>query len=284
VERQLSTGGIAWRRFRRHKLAMASLFVLAVLVLAAFSTPLFVTEAQANRINIRAALQPPSMQHPFGTDDIGRDIFRRSMFGGRVSLRIGLLAALVSVVIGTSVGMVAGYFGGRIDNALMRFTDALISIPNLFVLIIAAKLAGQSILIITIVIGALSWMPVSRLVRATVLSLKELEYVTAARALGARTRTVLWKYILPNAIAPIVVAATLGVGQAILLEATLSFLGLGLQPPTASWGTMLQRAQGFLVTAPWIAFFPGMLILITVMCVNFVGEGLRDALDPRSLR
>lgn len=277
-----STWVIAWRRFRRHRLAMVSLLVLGVFAVASILVPLFVTERQSNRINLANSLQPPSMQHPFGTDDIGRDILQRAVFGGRVSLRIGLLAAFVAVLIGSAVGAVAAFYGGWVDNVLMRITDAFLSIPNLFFLIIAAKLFGQSILVITLVIGALSWMGVGRIVRANILSLKEQEFVTAAHALGARSASVITKYLMPNTIGPIVVAATLGVGQAILLEATLSFLGLGLQPPTASWGTMLQRAQGFLVTAPWVAFFPGSLILITVVCVNFVGEGLRDALDPHS--
>jgi peptide/nickel transport system permease protein len=277
-----STWMIAWRRFRRHRLAMFSLLVLGLFALASLLVPLFVTERQSNRINLANSLQPPSMQHPFGTDDIGRDIMQRAVFGGRVSLRIGLLAALVAVLIGSTVGAVAAFYGGWVDNVLMRITDAFLSIPNLFFLIIAAKLFGQSILVITLVIGALSWMGVGRIVRANILSLKEQEFVTAAHALGARSASVITKYLIPNTIGPIVVAATLGVGQAILLEATLSFLGLGLQPPTASWGTMLQRAQGFLVTAPWVAFFPGSLILITVVCVNFIGEGLRDALDPHS--
>lgn len=277
-----STWVIAWRRFRRHRLAMFSLFVLGLFTAASILVPLFITERQSNRINLSNALQPPSMQHPFGTDDIGRDIMQRSVFGGRVSLRIGLLAALVAVLIGSTVGAIAAFYGGWLDNVLMRVTDAFLSIPNLFFLIIAAKLFGQSIVVITLVIGALSWMGVARIVRANILSLKEQEFVTAAHALGARSASVITKYLMPNTIGPIVVAATLGVGQAILLEATLSFLGLGLQPPTASWGTMLQRAQGFLVTAPWVAFFPGSLILITVVCVNFVGEGLRDALDPHS--
>lgn len=261
---------------------MASLVILVFFALAALSVPMFISERQSNRLDLSRAQQPPSMQHPFGTDDIGRDILQRALFGGRVSLRIGLLAALVAVLIGSAVGAVAAYYGGWIDNVLMRVTDAFLSIPNLFLLIIAAKLFGQSIFVITVVIGALSWMGVARIVRANILSLKEQEFVTAAHALGASSTSVITKYLMPNTIGPIIVAATLGVGQAILLEATLSFLGLGLQPPTASWGTMLQRAQGFLVTAPWIAIFPGSLILITVVCVNFVGEGLRDAFDPRT--
>jgi peptide/nickel transport system permease protein len=215
---------------------------------------------------------------------VGRDIFLRAIFGGQVSLRIGFLAALLSVTIGIAVGAVAGYNLGWIDNGLMRFTDALLSIPTLFILIVLTQVIGQSILVITVVIGVLSWMGVSRLVRANVLSLAQQDFVLAARAIGVGPGAILVRHILPNTLAPVVVAATLGVGQAIILEASLSFLGLGVQPPTATWGNMLYRAQSFLVTAPWIAFFPGMLILITVLFFNFVGDGLRDAFDPRAIR
>jgi peptide/nickel transport system permease protein len=275
---------LVWRRFRRHRLALAGLATLLALAMVAFGVPLFVPEEAANRLVVTAIRQPPSAVHPFGTDDVGRDIFLRSIFGGRISLRIGFLAALLSVTIGIAVGAIAGYNQGWIDNGLMRFTDALLSIPTLFILIVLTQVAGQSIAVITIVIGVLSWMGVSRLVRANVLSLTQQDFVLAARAIGVGPGTVLVRHILPNTLAPVVVAATLGVGQAIILEASLSFLGLGVQPPTATWGNMLYRAQSFLVTAPWIAFFPGILILITVLCVNFVGDGLRDAFDPRSLR
>jgi peptide/nickel transport system permease protein len=279
-----SISHIVWRRFRRHRLAVVGLGILAVLAALAFGVPLFVPEEAANRLVVTEIRQPPSAAHPFGTDDVGRDIFLRSIFGGQVSLRIGFLAALLSVTIGIAVGAVAGYNQGWVDNGLMRFTDALLSIPTLFILIVLTQVFGQSIAIITIVIGILSWMGVSRLVRANVLSLKQQDFVLAARAIGVGPGAILVRHILPNTLAPVVVAATLGVGQAIILEASLSFLGLGVQPPTATWGNMLYRAQSFLVTAPWIAFFPGVLILITVLCVNFVGDGLRDAFDPRALR
>jgi peptide/nickel transport system permease protein len=275
---------LVWRRFRRHRLAVIGLMILLALAALAFGVPLFVPEEAANRLVVTEIRQPPSLAHPFGTDDVGRDIFLRTIFGGRVSLRIGFLAALLSVTIGVAVGAVAGFSRAWIDNGLMRFTDALLSIPTLFILIVLTQVVGKSIAVITFVIGALSWMSVSRLVRANVLSLKEQDFVIAARALGVAPRAILIRHVLPNTLAPVVVAATLGVGQAIILEASLSFLGLGVQPPTATWGNMLYRAQSFLVTAPWIAFFPGVLILITVLCVNFVGDGLRDAFDPRALR
>jgi peptide/nickel transport system permease protein len=182
------------------------------------------------------------------------------------------------------IGALAGYNSGWLDSVLMRFTDAILSIPTLFILIVVTRVVGQRVAVITVVIGLLSWMTVSRIVRANVLSLKRQEFVVAARAVGASPISILFRHILPNTLAPVVVAATLGVGQAIILEASLSFLGLGVQPPTATWGSMLYRAQSLLVQAPWIAIFPGALILITVLCVNFMGDGLRDALDPQGLR
>jgi peptide/nickel transport system permease protein len=188
------------------------------------------------------------------------------------------------VAIGVTVGAVAGFNGGWIDNGLMRFTDALLSIPTLFILIVLSRIVGQSVMTITVVIGVLSWMRVSRLVRANVLSLKERDFVLAAHSIGTGSGRILGRHVVPNTIAPIVVAATLGVGRAIIMEASLSFLGLGVQPPAATWGNMLNRAQAYLTTAPWIAIFPGLLILITVLCVNFVGDGLRDALDPRTIK
>jgi peptide/nickel transport system permease protein len=273
-----------WTKLFQHRMALPSVVVLLALVAVTFGISLFFSAADANYIDLARMLQPPSMAHPFGTDEVGRDVFLRAMFGGQVSLRIGLIAVVVSIVIGVSIGAVSGFFGGLVDNVLMRFTDALLAIPTLFLLIVITRIFGQGILVITIILGALSWMEVSRLVRANVLTLKEQDFVTAAHALGVPSLSILVRHVLPNTIAPIVVAATLGVGRVILLEATLSFLGLGLQPPTPSWGTMLNRAQSFLITAPWLALLPGMLILITVLCMNFIGDALRDAMDPRGLR
>jgi len=273
-----------WRRFRRHRLAVGSVVVLAFLLLICFGVPLLIDENAANAIDMRAMRQPPSLAYPFGTDDVGRDILLRTIFGGQISLRIGILAALVSTLIGVTVGAVAGFQSGWVDHLLMRFTEALLSIPRLFILIVLATIVGQSVMIVTLVIGALSWMDVSRMVRANVLSLRAQEFATAASSVGVPRWRILLRHILPNTVSPIVVAATLVVGQAIILEASLSFLGLGVQPPTATWGNMLYRAQSYLVDAPWIAFFPGMVILITVLCINFIGDGLRDALDPHSQR
>lgn len=277
------------KRFVRHRPAMVSLIVLLILATASFGVSLFVSEDQANLIDVTAMRNPPSWEHPFGTDDVGRDMFLRTLFGGQISLRIGILAASLSVVIGITVGTLAGYNTGWVDNVLMRITDALLSIPTLFLLIALTRVLGSrigvgNVAFITLVIGVLSWMRTSRIVRAHVLSLKEQDFVLGARSLGCQAGRILSRHIVPNTLAPIVVAATLDVGRAIIFEASLSFLGLGIQPPTATWGSMLNRAQAYLLNAPWIALFPGVMILITVLCVNFLGDGLRDAFDPHSLK
>ncbi len=277
------------RRFVRHRPAMISLVVLLLLLAACYGVSFFVSEDQANLIDVTAMRSPPSWEHPFGTDDVGRDMFLRTLFGGQISLRIGLLAASVSMAIGITVGTIAGYYTGWIDSVLMRITDALLSIPTLFILIALTRVLSERVSVgnvafITLVIGLLSWMRASRIVRAHVLSLKERDFIVAARSLGCQTGRILSRHIVPNTLAPIVVAATLDVGRAIIFEASLSFLGLGIQPPTATWGSMLNRAQAYLLTAPWIALFPGIMILITILCVNFLGDGLRDAFDPHSLK
>jgi peptide/nickel transport system permease protein len=245
---------------------------------------LYIEEDAVHRIDVKMMRKPPSLEHPLGTDDVGRDMLLRLIFGGIISLRIGVLAALIGVTIGVTVGTIAGYFTGWVDNLIMRIAEALLSIPQLFILIVLSRILGTSVFIITVVIGVLSWMRISRLVRANVLSLRERDYVTAARAQGAPVSRILMRHIVPNTLAPIVVAGTLQVGRAIVLEASLSFLGMGVQPPTATWGSMLNRAQAYLTTAPWIAIAPGVMILVVVLCVNFLGDGLRDALDPQSYR
>ena len=272
------------RRFLRHKPAMTSSFVLLALIVVCFVVPVFVPEEAANVLDLDGMYKSPSLTHPFGTDAVGRDVLMRCIYGGKISLRIGILAALIAVSIGITVGAISGYNMGLIDNLLMRFTEALMSIPTLFILIVLGRILGPSIAITTIIIGALAWMDTARIVRAEILSLKEQDFVLAARATGIPPRRILVRHLLPNVVAPIMVAATLRVGQSIIWEASLSFLGLGVQPPTATWGNMLSRAQGHLQDAPWIAFFPGLMILITVLCVNFIGDGLRDAMDPHALR
>jgi peptide/nickel transport system permease protein len=270
---------LTWRRFLRHKVALAGLGVLVVLSLSALLAP-WIVPYDPNAIDLRARYQPPSWAHPMGTDDLGRDLLSRVIYGGRISLSIGVLSALVAVLFGTLLGALAGFFGRLVDGLIMRFTDLMLTFPPLLLLILLASLFGTSLLTIVLVISAVSWMNVARLVRASFLSLKEQGFVEAARALGASPARLILRHILPNALSPIIVAATLGAAAAILTESTLSYLGLGIQPPTSSWGTMLQTAQSQISIAPWMSIFPGLMIFLTVLSINFVGDGLRDALDP----
>jgi peptide/nickel transport system permease protein len=263
---------MAWRRFRRHKMAMLGACLLIGIILYVIGGAFVFSEEYANRNDLSITLSPPSQEHPFGTDGTGRDILARTIYGGQISILIGLCAVVVSVTVGVVVGAIAGYYGGVIDAILMRFTEAMFNIPQLFLLIVLAKfLSGKiptfellgrsfsgSVIVIIGVIGVTSWMYLARIVRAQFLA-------------------------LPNSIAPIVVSATLGVASAILNEAYVSFLGLGVQAPTATWGNMLDQAYHHLDTEPWMWFFPGMLILLTVLSINFLGDGLRDALDPRAV-
>ncbi|MCA9970267.1 MAG: ABC transporter permease [Anaerolineales bacterium] len=278
----LTLGQMAWRRFRRHKMAMAGVVILVLLLVYSFGGVLLYSEADANATNTGIRLNPPSAEHPFGTDTVGGDILARSIHGGRISMLIGITAALLEIVIGVIIGAVAGYYGGLIDSLLMRFTEAMLNIPQIFLLIVMSKIVGGSVLFIILIIGLTSWMYVARIVRAEFLSIKENEFILAAKAIGTPTRQIIFKHILPNSIAPIVVAATLGVANAILAEAYISFLGLGVQPPTPTWGNMLDGSYNYIETAPWLWIFPGTLIVLTVLSINFVGDGLRDALDPRS--
>ncbi len=298
---------LAWRRFRKHRMAMAGVVMLVLLSLyAALAGSLWARgycapirqdlrgEAWANCNDTSLKLEPPSAEHWFGTDVIGRDIFARTIYGGQISLLIGVSAAVLEVIIGTLVGALAAYYGGWVDSLLMRITEAMLTIPTLFLLIVTAKFFGGklpsamffgrvltgSVLVIIIIIAGTSWMYLARIVRANVLSLREMDYVAASRALGVSNARIILTHLLPNTLAPIIVASTLGVANAILLEAYVSFFGLGVQPPTASWGNMLDSAYKYLETAPWLWFFPGTLILLTVLSINFVGDGLRDAFDP----
>lgn len=292
----LSLGQLTWRRFQRHKPAIIGLAVLALLVLYALAGSFFISEKYANYNDTSLRLQGPSAAHPFGTDSIGRDVLARTIYGGQISLLIGLTAVVVETLLGILVGALAGYYGGVVDSVLMRITEAMLNIPEIFLLIVMAKYFGGkipevdlfgrtfsgSVVVIVLIIGLTSWMYLARIVRAQFLSLKENEFVLAARATGTRNIEIIFRHILPNSVAPIVVSATLGVANAILAEAYISFLGLGVQPPTATWGNMLDGANNYLETAPWLWFFPGFLILVTVLSINFLGDGLRDALDPRS--
>lgn len=272
----------AWRRFRRHKAAMIGSSVLLFIVLACLLGP-FISPYDPTKTGLAEGKEylAPSLEHPFGTDDLGRDVLTRILHGGRISLLVGTLAVVVSITIGTMVGALAGYFGGWVDNVLMRLADFAFAFPTLFFSILLVSVYGNQFWVIVMVIGGLSWMTTSRLVRGSFLSLKEKEFIEAARAIGVKTPRIMSRHILPNALGPLIVAATLGMAGGIISESTLSFLGLGIQPPAASWGNMLKDAQGTTGTAPWLAVFPGLLIFLTVLSINFIGDGLRDALDPR---
>ena len=271
---------LAWRRFKRHKLAVVCTILLFVIALLAIFAPLL-TRYSFEEQDLTSTLQGPSWSHLFGTDTLGRDQFTRVMYGGRVSLSVGLAVAFSATVIGTVVGAVAGYYGGKADNVLMRVTDLFLSIPFLVVLILGSLLLGGSIFDIVLVLSLFFWMPDARIVRGIFLSLKEKEFVEAARASGASDRRIIFNEVLPNAMGPIIVSTTLTVAAAILTESVLSFLGYGIQPPTPTWGNLLDAAKNLAVSAPWLIIFPGIAILITVLCVNFLGDGLRDALDPQ---
>ncbi len=292
----LSLGQLTWRRFRRHKMAITGTISLVLIIIYAFGLSFFISEADANRTETGARLQAPSREHLMGTDTVGRDIFARTIYGGQISILIGLTAMMVELIIGVSIGAASGFFGGKIDSVLMRFTEAVLVIPQIFLLLVMAKYFAQSIpnmtilgrtfsgsvMVIVIVIGITSWPYLARIVRSQFLSLKEGDYILAARATGTPTRDIIFRHILPNSIAPIIVAATLSVASAILLEAYISFLGMGVRPPTATWGNMLEGAYNYIENAWWLWFFPGVLIALTVLSINFLGDGLRDALDPHS--
>jgi len=278
------------RRFVRHRPAVAAFLVLVIMVLAALVAPLtpYSPRAQvpANR------LQPPSTTHWFGTDELGRDVFTRILYGGRVSLTVGLLATTLTLIIGVLVGAISGYFGGFLDNLLMRVTDTFLAFPTIFVLILLSSLLREqniawlrnSIVIVIVIIGTLSWMWPARLVRSLFLTLREWEFVMAARAVGVRRGRIIFAHILPNCLGSIVVAGTLQVAWAIITESGLSYLGFGVQPPSPSWGNILATAQSYVFRAPWLAVFPGLMIFITVLCINYIGDGLRDAFDPFTIR
>lgn len=272
---------IAFERFRGHRPAVAGLVVLVILAALAAFAP-FVSPYDAESPHLLDIFDPPSLAHPMGTDGLGRDLATRILYGGRVSLSVGLLAVAVAISVGTLVGMVSGYYGRWADTVLMRFVDLMYSIPSLFLLILlGVYFHGLSVIAIVVVLGLLRWMTTARLVRAQFLSLKEREFVEAARAVGARDGRIIVRHILPNTLAPIIVTATLGVAGAIIAESTLSFLGLGIQPPTPSWGNMLKDATQDMQMAPWTAIYPGLFIFFAVVSINFIGDGLRDALDPR---
>jgi peptide/nickel transport system permease protein len=281
----------AWRRFRRHRLAMVGAAVLIMLVVAVIAGP-FVYRIAINEIDFKAKLKAPSWTHPLGTDDLGQDLLARMIYGGRISLAVGVAAMLIALIVGTAIGALAGYLGGAADHVLMRITDLFLSLPQLPLLLLIVYLfrdslrkalgpeAGVFVLIVA-VIGGLRWMPVARLVRAQFLSLREKEFVEAARGLGATPLRQILGHILPNATGPVIVAGSLDVATAIIAESSLSFLGLGFPPDIPTWGRILFDAKDNLDFAPHWALFPGTAIFLTVLSINYIGDGLRDALDPR---
>jgi peptide/nickel transport system permease protein len=282
-EHALSQRTLAWRRFRRHKLAMASMIVLLLLGLVTVFAPLIAPYGYAEQ-HLDQTLLGPGSKYLLGTDTLGRDEFSRLLYGGRISLLVGLGVALSSGILGTLIGSAAGFYGGRLDNIVMRVTDFFLSIPLLVTLIVASRALGGTILDIVVILSLFAWMPLARIVRGVFLSLREKEFVEAARAIGASNWRIILRHLIPNALGPIIVNVTLTVALAILTESLLSFLGFGIQPPVPSWGNMLEDGRDLMTIAGWLVWFPGLMILITVLCVNFLGDGLRDALDPTQRR
>jgi peptide/nickel transport system permease protein len=280
AEPKRSSTGV-WRRFRRHRLAMLGLAILLMLVVLSVGAPLF-TAHSPTAVDLTAYRLGPSVDHPLGTDTAGRDVFSRLLYAGRVSLSVGLVAVSIYTLIGIVLGALAGFFGGWIDSLIMRLADVVLSFPTLIIIITLASVLGPSIYNVMLAIGLLGWPPIARLLRGELLSLREREFVIGARAVGCDNRRLIFRYLLPNAMAPVLVAATFGIAYAILIEAGLSFLGLGVQPPTPSWGNMLTDAQSLTVleSMPWLWLPPGLMIALAVLSINFIGDGLRDALDP----
>ena len=296
IKEQRSLWGDAWRQFRKHKLAMAGLILFIFMLLATFiGSPLYPQKIDA--IDFSVSGTGISLAHPFGTDSLGRDILARMLWGGRISLAVGIIAALVAIILGTAIGAIAGFFGGITDTLLMRLTDLFISLPQVPLLLVISFLYKQAFydffqrrtgsgvtgifILIVMVIGLLNWMPTTRLVRASYLSTKQKEFVEAAEAMGSSRASQMFRHILPNVMSPIIVAATLGVGAAIITESALSFLGLGFPSDIPTWGSMLYEAKDRFEIAPHEAIFPGTMIFLTVLSINYIGDGLRDALDPR---
>ncbi|GAB4248904.1 MULTISPECIES: ABC transporter permease [Deferrisoma] len=269
-----------WLRLRRNRQAMAGLVIVSALAVVAVLHP-WLAPYDPAQVDIRHILEPPSSRHWFGTDELGRDVLSRLLYGAPISLLVGFVAVGIAVAIGTVLGCTAGYYGGWWDSLVMRFVDLMQSIPTFFLILSAIAFLKPSIWLIMVIIGATGWMGVCRLVRAEVLSLKNREFVLAARVQGAGDARILFRHLLPNAMVPVLVSATLGIAGAILVESSLSFLGLGVQPPQPSWGNMLAQARDNLEGGWWVTVFPGMAIFLTVLGYNLLGEGLRDALDPK---
>jgi peptide/nickel transport system permease protein len=275
---------LATRRFFRHRLAAAGFLVCLTLITLAILAP-WIAPHDPLRISIFDKFAAPGTPgYLLGADEVGRDLLSRLLYAGRVSLLVGFAAMAVTVVVGTVVGLTSGFYGGWLDTLLMRITDALMCFPTIFLLLVLAAFLGSSIYTITLIIGFTAWMELARILRNQTLALRERDYIHAARALGASNARIISKHLLPNSLAPIVVAATLNIANAVLAESYISYLGYGIQPPEASWGNMLNNAQAYFTDAPWVAVFPGLVITLTVLGFNFIGDGLRDALDPNVRR
>lgn len=281
----------AWRQFRRHRLAMVGLLALLTIVLSTLFGPLLYATPY-NKVDFAVSSQGPSWDYPFGTNDLGQDLLARVLWGGRISVAVSLFAMLVAIGLGALMGSLAGFFGGALDSWLMRITDVFLSLPQLPLLLLIIYLFREAItqtvgpelgvfVLIVLIIGGLNWMSVARLVRANFLVLREAEFVTAAHAVGVPQHQIILRHLLPNTLGPVIVAATLAVGSAIITESSLSFLGLGFPPDTPTWGRMLFEAQNFVEFTPSMALFPGLFIFVTVLSINYIGDGLRDALDPQ---
>ena len=269
-----------WQKLRHHRVALVALIVFGLIIMYSAAGPLL-SSYSFSKTDLRARLLAPSSEHYFGTDELGRDIALRIMVGGRVSLLIGFSVSLVSLLIGVTIGATSGYFGGGLDSVLMRFTDIMLSIPSLPLLLILSRYGGGSVLSIILILSVFSWMGLARIVRGTILSIKQRDFVEAARMTGARNGRIVLRHILPSTLAPVIINATLTLGFAIIAESSLSYLGLGVQPPTPTWGQMLIGAQQYMESAPWLSLIPGMFLFVTLLCINFLGDGLRDALDPK---
>lgn len=290
---------LIWRRFRKHRMALWGIIGFTLLIIFIIGGTIAIPEEKANEVDLQARLSPPTSEHWMGTDSTGRDIFSRIVYGGQISLLVGFLSVGLAVTLGAIVGGTAAYYGGWVDAVLMRITEAVLSIPSLFLLIVLGKYFGKdvqtinvfghtfsgSVGIVIFVIGLTSWMYLARIVRASVLSLKEMDYISVSRSLGASDVRIFFRHLIPNTMGAIIVSSTLGLAGAILNEAYVSFLGLGVQPPTASWGNILTSAQSFIQRGAWWMWtFPSLFIIFTILCINLVGDGLRDAFDPRSTK
>jgi peptide/nickel transport system permease protein len=277
---EMSQTIVIWRRFRKHKLALISLifivFLLAIAILAPWIMPYPYDE-----IDVPNAFAPPSSAHWMGTDQLGRDVLSRLMWGTRISLYVGIAATLLGQLFGVLVGAVSGYYGGRVDSLLMRLVDFFLTLPSLPLLLVLSVILAASVNTVIIILAVLGWMGAARLVRGVVLSLREQEFIEASHALGMSDWKIIARHMIPNSMAPVIVSITLGVGTTIIVEAALSFLGFGVRPPTPSWGNMLNRVQDYILMNPLLAVYPGLAIFLTVLAFNFMGDGLRDALDPR---